>query len=144
LAAATEGGQSFSALYPLVLPSDLPFAEDAFGDQYLLRDRLVYRLSAESGEVAALNLPLDAFFDALLGDPAATLGFEPSDAVASVGGQLEPGTLVNVYPPFILDTPSSRSYRPVPTIQQRLWLADLARQIAGLPDGAQIRIDPVQ
>src|SRR3954452_21405654 len=48
--------------YPAVLASDVAFAEDAVGDQWLLRDGEVLRLHAEFGRVEPLGMDLDEFF----------------------------------------------------------------------------------
>jgi hypothetical protein len=49
----------FAETYPGVLDSDVAFAEDAVGDQWLLRDGQVLRLHAEHGRVEALGIDLD-------------------------------------------------------------------------------------
>src|SRR5271166_4833360 len=43
LRAAWESEHAFHQLYPEVDPEDIPFAEDALGDQFLLRDGEVWR-----------------------------------------------------------------------------------------------------
>jgi hypothetical protein len=50
-----------------VRPADVPFAEDAFGDQFLLRDGQVLRLGGELGEIAPVADGLEDFFGQLLG-----------------------------------------------------------------------------
>src|SRR5262249_38743554 len=47
---AWDGEHAFHRLYPEVQPEDIPFAEDCLGDQFLLRDGLVWRLMAETGD----------------------------------------------------------------------------------------------
>jgi hypothetical protein len=145
LRSAMEGPAAFPALYPDVRETDLPFAEDAFGDQFLLRDGAVHRLEAEVGAVEPLAPSLDNFFSRLLTNPGDVLGFEPVDALAMIGGKLEPGELVSVYPPFSLDSEGKgRSFRPIDALEQREWLADFARQIRDLPDGSTIQVRPAE
>ena len=54
LRAAWRGPSAFHTLYESVLSTDIPFAQDQVGDQFLLRDGRVLRVSAETGEVDAL------------------------------------------------------------------------------------------
>jgi len=47
---AWRGPNAFHEQYPGVEREDVPFAEDAVGDQWLLRGELVWRLAAETGD----------------------------------------------------------------------------------------------
>jgi hypothetical protein len=51
LRAACDGERAVHRLWPVVSLSDVPFAEDALGDQFVLRGAQVHRLSAETGEL---------------------------------------------------------------------------------------------
>jgi hypothetical protein len=53
---AWEGEDSICRLFPAVAPDDIPFAEDALGDQYILRGDVVYRLSGETGELQSRSI----------------------------------------------------------------------------------------
>ena len=55
LRAALFGENAIHKLYPLVEKSDVPFAQDCVADQYLLRDRTVHKLFAETGELESLE-----------------------------------------------------------------------------------------
>lgn len=46
-----EGEFAFHNLYREVKASDFPIAQDCFGDQFLIRDNLVVKLNAETGEI---------------------------------------------------------------------------------------------
>ena len=74
---AWVGVHAFHSLYPAVHLEDIPFAEDCLGDQFILRDGRVLRLSAETGELQALNLDLAGFFHAVQADPIEFLSLEP-------------------------------------------------------------------
>src|SRR5437870_4372069 len=54
LAEAWLDENSLHRLFPSVRASDIPFGEDCMGDQFLLRESMVYRLSAESGDAESL------------------------------------------------------------------------------------------
>src|SRR5436190_17613681 len=45
LRAAWLGKNAFHRFYPDLTPEDIPFAEDCLGDQFLLREKDVWRLS---------------------------------------------------------------------------------------------------
>src|SRR5690349_12608125 len=61
LRTAWEGEAAFHVLYPSVEADDVPFAEDCLGDQFLLRNGLVWQLAGETGDVANLGLTLSEF-----------------------------------------------------------------------------------
>jgi hypothetical protein len=134
------GPESIASLYPAVAPSDIPFAQDVVGDQFLLRNGLVCRLSAESGDVEPLDIALGEFLARAAKDPLEFLSLGPLVAFEDTGGRLSPGQLVNVYPPFIVDAATPRSYRAVPADQQVRAMARLAQEIRDLPDGARVQI----
>jgi hypothetical protein len=144
LRSAMAGPQSFMALYPGLPAGSVPFAEDAFGDQFLLREDRVWHLTAETGEIAEVASSVEEFFDALLGDIAGVLGYEPARAVGLVGGELGVGQLISVYPPFVMDAGGDgRSFRAVDALDARAALAAFAAQIRDLPDGATVQIKVV-
>ncbi len=130
------GAGALHALFPSVDPSDVPFAEDGLGDQYLLRDGLVHRLSAEVGELECLEVDLEDFDAAVRADPIDYLSLEPLEEFRAGGGVLEPGQLLSVFPPFVLkESAAGVSYRAIATEDRIRFLADFARQIASVPDG---------
>jgi len=145
LHSALRGPQAYSELYSAVHPSDHPFAEDAFGDQFLVRDGTVVRLEADSGTVSPVSSSLEEFFRDAITDLPALLGYDPTAAVALVGGTLEPGKLLLPYPPFILEPgPTARTFRAIPCFEHRVWLADFASQTRGLPDGTEVNLKVVE
>lgn len=134
-----QGEGALHALFPSVDRSDIPFAEDALGDQYLLRGGLVYRLCAEMGELKRLDTDLQSFDRAVRADPVTYLSLEPLEEFRANGGVLEPGQLLSVFPPFVCqESAADVSYRAIPTEDRIRFLADLARQIADVPDGGRI------
>src|SRR5467141_3497545 len=65
---AWRGPKAFSVLYPDVKPSDTPFAQDQSGDQFLIREGIVLRLFAETGEIERLSESLHDFFSRVSSD----------------------------------------------------------------------------
>lgn len=137
------GDQSFQRLYPRVINSeDVPFAEDCFGDQFFLRNGSVWRLAAETGDVESLELSFAEFFQAAEADPVEFLSLQPLIRFQNDVGQLAPGFLLSAFPPYCIKaTGKAVDLRAIPLFEQRRFLADLAAQIADLPDGATIRFN---
>lgn len=132
------GEQALHARYAHVEPGDVPFAQDAVGDQWLLRAGSVLRLLAETGEVESMSVTFAEFVLAVGRDPAETLGLGPLMQFQADGGMLEPGHLLNVYPPFCAqESGNGVSLSAVPTAERLDFLADLARQ---LPDDGEFRV----
>ena len=135
-----QGPRALHRLFPAVRPDDVPYAEDAFGNQFLLRDGVVHKLSAEDGSVESLHLGLRAFDEAVRADPVGFLLLQPLERFRADGGVLEPGQLLSVWPPFITrESEQGVSLRAVPAVERIGFLADFARQIASVPDGERIR-----
>ncbi len=140
LRAASEGPIAFHELYPGVQSTDIPFAEDAFGDQFLVRAGAVLRLEAEWGGVAEVSGSLERFFASLVLDASAVLGFDPRQVLAALPGPLAPGQLVQAFPPFVLKTETGIQLRPVPTDQLRRSLAILSHELRDHPNGKSVRV----
>ncbi|MHC5059326.1 MAG: SMI1/KNR4 family protein [Planctomycetota bacterium] len=131
---AWEGELAFHRLYPVVRESDVPFAQDCLGDQFLIRDGHVFRLLAETGELEGAAVDLRDFFADVERDPEEFLSYSPDRP-------LQPGQLLHIHPPFcVAETEMGYSFRPCPAREVILFHAELARAIADLPDGAQFEI----
>jgi hypothetical protein len=135
-----RGDDALHRQFSAVRASDVPFAEDALGDQYLIRDDEVHRLFAEQGEVQALSFGVKGFLAAAERDPVGFLGLEPLQKFREEGSVLAPGELLSVYPPFFAAESSQKvNMRAIPTAERIGFLAHLARTIEGLPEGLPIR-----
>ncbi|HZO85002.1 MAG TPA: hypothetical protein VFC26_07305, partial [Verrucomicrobiae bacterium] len=137
LRAAWRGKGSFTTLYPNVKPSDIPFAQDQFGDQFLIREGKILRLFAETGEIEPLAESLEDFLFRVEDDIETflTVGFRD---------KLQPGELLLAYPPFCFqESGANASLKPVPAGEVISFHADLARQIRDVPDGGQVQIKPI-
>ena len=139
---AWEGQAALHRLFTEVKASDVPFAEEACGDQFLLRDGRVFRLAAETGEIGPVASDLPSFFATVLDNGIGTLGLEPLLGFLSEGAKLEPGQLLSVYPPFCTDAASNGvTLKAVPAGERIAFLADLARQLKDVPDGGVIDLN---
>jgi hypothetical protein len=128
---AWRGERSFRARYPAVEPGDVPFAQDAVGDQWLLRGERVLRLLAETGAVEDLGRTLGAFLADVERDPVDTLGLHPLLQFQAEGGTLEPGRLLMVYPPFCArEAAGGVTLRAIPAGERLDFLAHLAAQLS--------------
>lgn len=136
---AWDGADAFWRLYPAVHQTDVPFAEDCLGDQFLLRDGVTHRLAAETGEVESLGVGLREFFEAVAADPVEFLSLQPLLQHQQDGGQLEPGQLLAAFPPFCIgESADGVSLTAISTGERRSFLADLATQLRDVPDGGEI------
>ncbi len=132
LRAAWRGPRAFHSLYDSVLPTDVPFAQDQIGDQFLIRDGTVLRLCAETGEVEGLTNTLEDFFSRLSGDIEEFLN-------VGLSHTMQPGQLFLAFPPFCFrESGAGASLRTVAAEEVILFHADLARQIRDVPDGGQV------
>jgi len=131
LRAALHGESAFHTLYDRIRTTDIPFAQDQVGDQFLLRDGAVLRLSAEVGEVEPLADSLEDFIRRL----------KDIEGFLNVGLRhtMQPGQLLLAHPPFCLQgSGAGAALRPVPASEVILFHADIARQIRDVPDGGQV------
>lgn len=139
---AWDGPDALHALYEEVDPADVPFAEDGFGDQFLIREGRVVRLSGELGEIEDVAGSVEEFFARLVTDAGQMLDYEPLLRFRDGGNELLPGQLLAAHPPFVLQARGAgRELRAEDAMDRRRTLAALARRLHGLPDGAEVRLD---
>lgn len=132
LRAVWRGPRALHTLYKGVRTTDIPFAQDQVGDQFLLRDGRVLRLFAETGEVEDLADGIEDFFRRLTSDIEGFLN-------VGLSRRMRPGQLLLAYPPFCFrESGAGASLGPVPAAEVILFHADLARQIRDVPDGGQV------
>lgn len=135
---AVQGDHALHRLYTAVEATDIPFAQDCVGDQYLLREEKVIRLLAETGELEEASQSLLAFWQSVSADPFEFLNFG-NDLT------LEPGQLLHAYPPFCTERPTNGyGLRPVPAQELITFHADFAQQIGGLKEGQQFVVKVVE
>jgi hypothetical protein len=136
-----SGARALHRLFDAVLPSDVPFAEDCMGDQFVLRSGMVHRLSAETGELEPLDADLAGFFAAAEANPVEYLSLQPLMTFQKGGTRLQPGQLLHAYPPFCAEESAGGvSLRAAPALDVIQYLSDLSRFLAKVPKGSQYRI----
>lgn len=140
LRAAWEGEFALSQLFPKAEESDIPIAEDCFGDQFLLRAGHVLQLSGETGEIEDTEKSWEEFIEFVNADPVEFLQLHWLERFRNEGGVLMPGSLLSVYPPFVAKECVNPSMRPIPALERRSALADFARQIQNIENGQKIKI----
>ena len=67
-----------------------PLAQDAVGDQWLLRGEQVIHLATETGEIDPLGHTLVEFFEAARADPVAVLGLHPCSSSSTTAAPCFP------------------------------------------------------
>jgi hypothetical protein len=133
LRTAWRGPKAFHTLYDDVRPSDVPFAQDQVGDQFLIREGVVLRLFAETGEIERLSDSLQDFFGKVSGDIEGFLN-------VGLSHTMQPGQLLHAYPPFcIRESGAGASLKALPASEVIHFHADFAKRIQHLPDGTQVR-----
>jgi hypothetical protein len=83
-------------LFTAVHETDVPFAQDAFGNQFLLRDGEVHRLVAREGMLERLGMGLGGFLHAAERDAEGFLSLLPLSRFVADGAQLGPGELLDI------------------------------------------------
>jgi hypothetical protein len=133
---AWDGPTAFHRHYPEVQPTDVPFAEDCMGDQFLLRQAVVHKLSAETGEIESLDVGLGGFLERVTADPIEYLQLQPLLQFQQEGGSLEPGQLLSAFPPFCTQQAAAGvSLAAISATERRRFLADFSTQLRQIPDG---------
>jgi len=141
LAAVWTGDYALHRLFPVIRETDVPFAQDCMGDQFILRDGIVHHLAAESGELSSDGTSLEQFIERMQAAPMEFLVLQPLLQFEIEGGSLQPGQSLGAYPPFVtLESGKRVSLSPIPMLERIAFLAEFARQIADVPDGGQIEI----
>jgi hypothetical protein len=122
-----KGDMALSDLYPNILPDDIPFAENAFGDQIFFRNNSVWYMNGETGNIAYYNLNLQEFLALVEEDPLANLNCPLLEPFLANGGVIKPGQLLHAYPPRISNHPTENlTITPVPQEDQLGSLSQLA------------------
>ncbi|GGF12926.1 SMI1/KNR4 family protein [Hymenobacter cavernae] len=136
-----HGPNAFWRTYDTVERSDIPFAQDCLGNQFLLRQDAVFFLDTETGELADLEVDFKHFLFGVEKFPVDALGMQPLRTFQQGGGVLQPGQLLRLYPPACIATKdkTKTSLKAVPNAERLAWLADFYQKIKGLPDGQSIQ-----
>lgn len=135
------GRDALHRLFPQLTEDDVPFAQDALGDQYLIRAGAVIRLLGETGEIEELGIDLEQFDANFRADPVEYLSLQPLLQFEDEGGVLAPGFLLMAYPPFCTaESGDGVVLSAVPADERLRFLSEFSRQIASVEDGASVII----
>jgi hypothetical protein len=139
---AWHGPFAFHRTYQSIWSTDVPFGEDCVGDQFFLRDDIVWKLLAETDEVRSMDVPLANFLEQAQKDPVEYLEMHPLLQYINERGQgLDPGKLLSVYPPFCTaESGAGVDLRAISTLDRRRFLIEFAFSLRQVPDGAKISI----
>lgn len=91
---AWQGPRALHLLFPAIEEGDVPFAQTALGDQWLLRDHAVLRLVAETGRIEDPGVSLGRWWRSIEDDPVGFLRLAPLVDFRRAGGRLAPGELL--------------------------------------------------
>lgn len=139
---AWDSEDAFHRRYPAVQPDDIPIGQDCIGDQFFLRQDVVYRLYAETGEIQELHVSFLGFLATVQEAPNQALGLEPLLRYQDAGKLLEPGELLSVFPPFCMqESPGEIHLSAVPALDRLNFLASFSKQLEDLDDGEEIRFE---
>ncbi|SNC65959.1 hypothetical protein SAMN06265337_1449 [Hymenobacter gelipurpurascens] len=144
LSEAWQGEKAFWRTYDTVVETDIPFAQDCVGNQFLLRGDAVLFLDTETGELADLEVDFKHFLFGAEKFPLDALGMEPLRGFQQRGGVLQPGQLLSLFPPVCINTAQEPQAKPQAAAERLAWLADLYLQIKNLPDGQRLNLKPGQ
>lgn len=139
---AWHGPSAFHRSYQSMRSTDIPFGEDCVGDQFFLRDDVVWKLLAETDEARSMDVPFSEFLEQARQDPIEFLGMHPLLQYVNEHGQgLEPGKLLSVYPPFCTaESAAGVNLRAVSTADRHRFLIEFSSSIRQVPDGAKVAI----
>jgi len=135
-----EGELALHSLFPAVRDDDVPFGEDCMGDQFILRQGVVHRLAAETGNLSSWNVSLSDFLEEAQKHPIGYLHLEPLIQFRREQGRyLAPGELLSAYPFFCMaESANGVHLEAVPALKWVSFLAYVAGQLAKLPDGTKV------
>lgn len=117
------------------------FAEDSLGNQFAWDGRRVVRFLAETGEVEDMAADLEGFVSRICGEPEEELGLSVLERWARVHGPLPEGRHLFPRTPLVLGGSLNPSELVmVDPFESMAFKANLARQIADVPDGGQVEL----
>src|SRR5690606_14715094 len=120
---------AFWKYYPDILDVDIPFAQDCMGDQFLFRGNRIIKLYTETGQIESYNYDFAQFLEAIEKDPVNFLGMYPLIQLEMDEKSLEPGQLLQAFPPLSLQSSAmDLTIKPVPIFEQLQYLRDFYRK----------------
>jgi hypothetical protein len=129
------GNTKLSLLFDSIEINDIPIAQDCFGDQFIIRDKSIWLLSAETDEIKNLEVDFLQFTQQAFTDTSKFLNIENIQHL-----DIKPGQLINVVPPFCVNSKSGYSFRPIDSFEQIRYLSSFSKEIKNLPNGTSINL----
>jgi len=121
------------------------FAEDAFGNQFCLREDQVCSFDAETGQTEVIGSSIEDWARHVLSDYEFVTGFPLFHEWQVIHGRVPVGSRLLPLVPFVLGGEYSLSnLRVANAVSGMRARGNLARQIRDLPDGAQIEFKLVE
>lgn len=129
------GKMKLSHLFSTININDIPFAQDCFGDQYIIRNNKLGRVLAEIDEFQDLKIVFCEFLHQVTSNVYEFLAIENISQF-----NLKPNQLINAFPPFCMDI-KQRILKPIDLTKRITFLSEFSKQIKNLPDGTNIQFD---
>jgi hypothetical protein len=115
------------------------FAEDAFGQPFVLRDDRVFTMESENGELEEIAEDLEGWARWILDDPDFATGYPLAREWQEMRGPLAPGKRLFPGVPFVLDGAYEiENLAEVDAIKAMRLRGKLARQLKNVPPGAKV------
>jgi hypothetical protein len=131
--------------YRTLAPQGTFFAQDLFGGQFALHSGGVFRFNPETAELQWFADSLEEWAGNLLADPDVETGWPLARAWQQKFGMLKPGMRLVPKIPFVLGGEYAiDNLHPLDACEAMKFYAELAIQIADLPEGASVRLRVVE
>lgn len=121
------------------------FAEDIFGGQFCIESNRIWQFDPETGERVLVGASFDEWAKNVLNDYEIMTGYPLAHAWQEINGVIPEGMRLVPRTPFVLNGEFALSNLVLMDSEKSMRIrGNLARQISGLPDGAQIsfKIEP--
>ncbi len=128
------GEKAFYKRYISIAKADVLFGQDAYGDQYFIRNSIIYKLFCETDEIYCFEQPFHAWLETVYQDPEKYLSINPENLI-------NPGKLLLAYPPFCMKESKNCKIKEIALDEVIEFHAELAGKIRNLKNGEKIEIN---
>lgn len=140
--AAMKGEFALHEQYSEIQQTDIPFAHDCLGINFLLRGEDVMRLDTENGHLEKIEDSLWDFINNCIDNPEDYLDLELLFDMLDDGNILHPGELLHVNPPFSFEeSEKGVEVAPVSWEEQMMFLFELNEKLKNSEDGSSVEIE---
>jgi len=130
------GSIKLSESFESIEINDVPFGQDCFGDQFVIRNNNIWRLSSETDQIKDLGIDFYEFIKLINCRPEEILGFHDLGTI-----KIKPGQLVNVFPPFCVEAKNGYSLKPIENDEQIRFLSYFSKKMKKNPNGTLIDLE---